>query len=360
MRLAVAAPVLGGAVLGGAVLGGATATSAMAACPLTPAVGVTCINGGGAKSASAATSAEFAQYSAVNPGFGFSYVGTPSIAGQNAFAFNDPAYFLTNVARNAYTVHYATSDAYVDPDSPLLNYGRATTDGPYIQIPVIAIPVAIQFVNAHFTTNGLPLTDGDLCGIFSGKITRWEQTSAKTKTAAGQISVYYRKDSTGAGTTFLLTQHLAAVCNANNSAITFTPTNYFAQLFGVTKADANGFWNMPGSYTNFVGANGLTGEAGGILAATSAIGYISPDYTSIASTPVSATYKSIRVASLMNQNELISYTPSIFATTRAIQNPGSVVNANAPTSKSAAALQTNWVPHIVNPAKGYPVVGYTN
>lgn len=347
-----------GALFGAASL--AAPQAARAACPQTPAAGVTCINGGGAKSALATFNAEFAQYVAANPSAGFSYVGTPSIAGQNAFAFNDPSYYLTNVAANAYTVHYATSDSYVDSDSPLSNYGRAATDGPYIQIPVFALPVAIPFVNTHFLTNGLPLTDNDLCGIFSGRLTRWEQTSAKGKTTAGQITVYYRKDSTGAGTTFLLTQHLAAVCNSSNSTIKFSPTNYFAQLFGVTTKDSAGNWSMPGSYANFVGAVGLTGEAAAILAATSGIGYLSPDYTSLATTPVSPSYAGIHVASLMNPNELVSYVPSAYATTRAIQNPGPVVNAAAPTSKAAASVQTNWVPHIVNPAKGYPIVGYNN
>ena len=53
---------------------------------------------------------------------------------------------------------------------------------------------------------GLVLTDNDLCGIFSGKITDWSGVTnfAKDKVTAGGISVVYRSD--GSGQSFTLPQ----------------------------------------------------------------------------------------------------------------------------------------------------------
>jgi ABC-type phosphate transport system substrate-binding protein len=356
---------LGGGLLVCALLACAAGT-ARATCPLAPPAGTTCINGGGAKSSSAELGQEFTAFTNVNPalGVGFDFTATPSIAGQNAFAFDDPAQYNTGFTTDAFPVHFAVSDSYVDSASPLFNYDSSAlgiADGPYIQIPFIGIPVAIPVANPKITGNTLTLSDNDLCGIFSGKLTVWGQTSVHASVAKGTITVVYREDSTGAGTTFLLTQHLAAVCNTSNTmpGVTFKATNFFAQLFGVTTQNSSGYWVMPASYTNFLGANGLTGEAAAMLAATSAVAYISPDYTSIAPTPSNPSYKAIHVAKVVNAQDHGAYLPTVTNTVKALQNPGSAQNVTAPTSAQAAANPLLWVPIIPTPAHGYPIVGLT-
>lgn len=357
-------------------------------CPSTAATATTCINGGGSSLAAfvyatpATTTPVFAggemtQFAASTGGTtGFSYEKASSGAGQAAIQLNDPSQFGNGDAVNAFAVHFAASDAYIDSKSVLFPYVGAglhlPTGGQFIQIPMFATPITIPVANAKMTTNGsVTLTDNDLCGIFSGKLTNWNQTSVSTKLTAGTIKVYWRADNKGSGTTFLLTQHLAKVCTTANTAtgITFSATSKFASLFpGVVTPPNDGttLWTMPAGYTTFVGVKGSNGVADGVNndATVSAIGYVSPDYTSVAATPATTTaakpYTKLFVASLMNASNATAYLPTVTNVNLAITNPGSATDATAPATAAAAAIQTNWVPQIALPAKGYPIVGYTN
>lgn len=211
------------------------------------------------------------------------------------------------------------------------------------------------------------LNDSDLCGIFSGKITDWSMitgtaatvlapTTGKT-TINGPITVVYRSDNSG--TTSLLTQHLAAVCTPANSAITFTATGVLSSLF------PNG---VP---SNFVGASGSGGVANTIAgnpaaspavpALTSAIAYLSPDYTALnTGTAIQTQYKNLHTASVINTNDGKAYTAKYSNVTMALSNPGATDTVfTAPTSATLAANQNTWIPLIANPKAGYPVVGYT-
>ena len=106
-----------------------------------------------------------------------------------------------------------------------------TTNGyQLIQIPAFGTPITIPFKYAGKTKNAaIKLKDSDLCGIFSGNIKRWQDTSATGVT--GNIAVVYRQDSSG--TSFLLTNHLAAVCPSGilPGGGSFVGTTKFAQLF---------------------------------------------------------------------------------------------------------------------------------
>jgi ABC-type phosphate transport system substrate-binding protein len=266
--------------------------------------------------------------------------------------------------------------------------GTGGSGGPFIQVPMFGTVTTIPIANARVTADGsgakavkgsVTLTDSDLCGIFSGKLTNWGATSAKAKLAAGTIHVYWRADNTGAAATFLLTQHLAAVCTTSDTeaGFTFKATTKLATLFaGVDGASTNNppagseLWVInpgTGGYAgNFVGVKGSNGIADGVLtdSADSAIGYVSPDYTSIAKTPapsdISTPYTKLLVADVKNANDNLSYAPDIGSLLLAMQNPGNATNPTPPASASAAAFQTNWVPAIANPAHGYPIMGYSN
>ncbi len=77
--------------------------------------------------------------------------------------------------------------------------------GNFIQIPSIGYGVAIPVVNPAVSKNGgATLSDDDLCGIFSGKLTDFSQITDARVTWSGPITVTYYA-SQGQGITYTLT-----------------------------------------------------------------------------------------------------------------------------------------------------------
>ncbi|KDB08116.1 Alkaline phosphatase [Burkholderia sp. lig30] len=293
----------------------------------------------------------------------FTYYSVGSGAGQNAFLNNQPTYFGTTVTG---TVDFANSDAALSA-SQVTNYnnGLGATNGPLIQIPYIVTPITVPVVNAPAVTStttpqttpgqahSIALNDNDLCGIFSGKLTNWNQvTNPETSTTYSlnaPIKVVYRTD--GSGTTELLTRHLAAVCTTANTAT------------GVTFVDSLTFANTTafpsGVPSNFVGASGSGGVRNSLTslssAGTAAIAYLSPDYTNTFLAPSSTVVTSsgalqLPLASLVNAKNSAYYAPTYANATTAL---GTV---SLPTGGNAAD-PTQWVPNVANPTSGYPISG---
>ncbi|MBN3770918.1 substrate-binding domain-containing protein [Burkholderia sp. Se-20378] len=289
----------------------------------------------------------------------FTYFSVGSGAGQNAFLNNQPTYFGSTVTG---TVHFANSDAALST-AQLTSYkaGLGATNGPLIQIPYIVTPITVPVVNGPAVTStttpqttpgqahSIALNDDDLCGIFSGKLTNWNQVINPETTAAyttnAPIKVIYRTD--GSGTTELLTRHLAAVCSTANTAT------------GVTFADSLTFTaSFPGGVvpSNFTGASGSSGVRTALSSSTgAAVAYLSPDYTntflapsSTVVTPVGALQ--LPVASLVNKANGAYYAPTYANATTAL---GTVT----PPGKLTAGNPAAWVPAAGNPASGYPVSG---
>jgi len=325
---------------------------------------------------------------------GAGYAGLGSGSGRVQFETNYANTSKGEVPAGA-DIAYGASDAFlttggVDNTSEVANWndGWTTTstevppstaipamlpvDGPLIQMPMLGTPVTLAYDITNEDTKAVPdpitLNDSDLCGIYSGKITNWSQTAYFAKQKAGKfafapLNVAYRIDSSG--TTFLFTQHLAAVCTSANSdfnlgagGLTAAVSTWTGNLFtsGVLPSDFVG-----GSGSSQIAAYLTTGNVlGGTGSAPAdAIGYISPDYTSIA--PNSGHATSLPVASLTNAVSGKNYQPSITNTGLALSNPGAgVKHAGAPSTKAEAETQADWVPAIPTPSKGYPIVGYTN
>ncbi len=211
------------------------------------------INGGGVGIGYLAYLNEFTDLFKINSTFIFgnravtppvTYFGSVgSTKAINAFLNND--YTLLNGGTVApiasfgpgTTVHYGTTEVLLTA-AQVTSYNSGSVgqaSGPVIQIPAEGIAVAILFSDNGTTT--LTLTDGDLCGIFSGKLTNWSQTSAAGTLPANPITVIYRND--GAGSTSLLTRHLGAVCTTGangNSNIAFVATDFFASNFATLPA----------------------------------------------------------------------------------------------------------------------------
>ncbi|RXV67605.1 phosphate ABC transporter substrate-binding protein [Burkholderia stabilis] len=300
----------------------------------------------------------------------FTYYSVGSGAGQNAFLNNQPTFFGSGVSG---TVHFANSDAALTTAQVTAynNTGLGTTNGPLIQIPYIVTAITVPVVNAPAVTSSITpqttpgqahsiaLNDDDLCGIFSGKLTNWNQV---TNPEGGNyslntpIKVVYRAD--GSGTTELLTRHLAAVCTTANTAS------------GVKFVDSLTFANSSafpsGVPANFIAASGSGGVRGSLAslssAGTAAVAYLSPDYTNTFLASQSAVVTSsgalqLPIASLYNTVAKAYYAPTYANATTAL---GTI---SAPSGNDAAD-PTKWVPvsgaaytALANPASGYPVSG---
>jgi ABC-type phosphate transport system substrate-binding protein len=180
------------------------------------------------------------------------YDADGSGAGQLAFLTQTAAVHGANPPGTS--VHFAASDAWLSAAQIAYwntgaaggtGYGTPGTaggvapvriGGPLIQLPAAATAVVIGYANSG-TAAAVTLTDNDLCGIFSGRITDWSGIEARPgathapKGLAGRLTVIYRVDDSG--TSWLFTRHLARACTAANTAkgVTFTATRYFADIF---------------------------------------------------------------------------------------------------------------------------------
>ncbi|HDR9481001.1 TPA: substrate-binding domain-containing protein [Burkholderia aenigmatica] len=306
----------------------------------------------------------------------FTYFSVGSGAGQNAFLNNQPTYLGAGVTG---TVNFANSDAALTT-AQVASYNASTigaNSGPLIQIPYIVTAITVPVVNAPAVTSSvtpqttpgqahsIALNDDDLCGIFSGKLTNWNQVTNPEGgfySTNAPIKVIYRSDSSG--TTELLTRHLAAVCTTGNTA---TGVKFVDSLtFANTTAFPSG---VPG---NFIGASGsgpivngvVTGVRGSLASLSSAgvaaVAYLSPDYTntflaSQSSVVTSSGALQLPVASLYNSTNGAYYAPTYANATTAL---GTIAAPSNPADPNA------WVPvsgpnyaALANPKAGYPVSG---
>lgn len=137
--------------------------------------------------------------------------------------------------------------------SSFLTGPRAATRIAPVQLPAVAGAIGVIYNNTDLGNAKLNLTETQLCQIFSGQITNWNQLGF----AAKPIVIVARSDSSG--TSFSFTNHLSATC----------PT---AQPISVS-----GFVTQSTFNTNiaagFHGASGNGGVVAEVLAVDGAIGY---------------------------------------------------------------------------------------
>jgi hypothetical protein len=269
----------------------------------------------------------------------------------------------SNQPGGANTTHYGVSESVFSANSVATwatsSWGQSAA-GDLIQIPALGTGLAIPVNDTNLTSNGqIGFSDNDLCGIFSGLITNFSQiTDGPGSLDAGMFELLYRSDS--AGTTFLLTNHLAAVCNSANTApgVTFTPTSSFASLFGTPITN-----QIPGA----VGVNGLATLANTMAGLVNgpipqAISYISPDWTSVDSGTSSAKLSNglpspLLVAGLRNGARF--YIPTVANIRAALTHVKVGTNQTPPNNATDGANPLKWVPIVQIAATGYPIVGYS-
>jgi len=219
-------------------------------------------------------------YSNVAPiGYVTGWAGTAasSIAEDSLhFASGDSPIPLGPAENSAYVpagfTQYTASLAAFNNDGDATGGGFNASRGPAIVVPILATGISIIFnvTNLTIPAGGLNLTQDDVCAIFTGVYTNWNQTSANPGTEP--ITLVHRSD--GAGNTFVLAYALSKICSNANPAIA-------AHVVGAPKKTH--FWGTPANLlTQGVGtdSNNFTSASGGIPTDTSAPEVVWP-FTSV-------------------------------------------------------------------------------
>ncbi len=286
------------------------------------------VYGGGSTLAQAVYNSQFNLYENANVNALFNYGGVGSGMGMAAFLGNVPA---DDGFPSGTDITFGASDATLS--SAQISGFNTTTNGNLIQLPSFGTPITIPFKISGKTGNGaLALTDADVCGVFSGKLTDFSQLSSPGG-LSGAIYVAYRSD--GSGTSFLLTQHLAAVCTSSTSNVTFSAMTTFADEFPSDTPPLN-----------FHGAKGSSGVLGEITGNANAVGYLTPDVTHIS--PINSGSSSAPYVASVN-----GILPTSAQTAKALSN------APAPTTQAQLSSPAAYVPADASPSSGYPIVGFT-
>lgn len=282
----------------------------------------------------------------------FSYAVTGSGTGKKAFLENNSALFQASG-----TVHFAGSDSVLS-GTELSTYnttynvsGDANRYGALIQVPSVATSVTVPFNKAGGALN---LTVTQICGVFSGKINKWEDIAGSGR--SGDLVVVYRDESSG--TSELLTRFLTAACTKDDVAgtslkpVVWAPNEVAAPKFAVQSTFKNLFVNNTAP-ANFIPASATGGSAlySTVQAAVGRIGYVSPD-----AIPAADNTEAARQAALSDATKVAKvkgYSPNEVDVQATLESA-------APPSGAAASDPANWVPVFGNPTTGYPIAGYTN
>jgi ABC-type phosphate transport system substrate-binding protein len=238
-------------------------------------------------------------------------------------------------------------------DSPLTsadfgNYTAGHAGNLPVQLPAIAGSVAIALNKAGVPSYSLNLSDAQICGVFAGQITNWSTLTAGA--VSGPIRVVFRSD--GSGTTFALSNHLAAVCQAAGVG---TASKHFIadQSFRNVVAQFN-----PTIPSTWIGVSGGPAVANSIYWTDGTIGYVEM---------VNALIAGPNFAGL-NFAKVNGFDPSEFGAASVPVNVvfNQVINGvNASTGRPALAaispVPTSQCIALVNPSdyanpSGYPIV----
>ncbi|HUA81640.1 MAG TPA: substrate-binding domain-containing protein, partial [Dyella sp.] len=173
-----------------------------------------------------------------------------------------------------------TTPSFAGADSPLnstdvSNYQSVHGSTAYpVQFPAVAgaITIAMNMKTANgvvLSTANTNFSDAQLCSIFSGAVTNWNDPSLSSAFSLGSgdsipstaIAVQYRSD--GSGTTFSFMNHLTAVCPAVSG-------NHFLANQTFTTAVSQFLSTLP---SNWTGSSGNPAVTKAIASTAGSIGY---------------------------------------------------------------------------------------
>ncbi|MDE0854089.1 MAG: substrate-binding domain-containing protein [Nevskia sp.] len=153
---------------------------------------------------------------------------------------------------------FAASDAPLSQTEFSSVVTNASSRGEPVQFPAVAGAIGILYNNSSLsgTQN---LTDAQVCAIFAGSYTNWNQISSSYASKA--LTVIYRSD--GSGTTFSMSNHLSQVCTLASGH--FVTDQTFTTVDSVLYPS--------GLPSNFTGASGNPGVVTAVGNTDGAIAY---------------------------------------------------------------------------------------
>ncbi len=283
--------------------------------------------------------------------------------------------------------------------NPLKTYGPAVQIPLLVAAPVVAFsPVykkvrtsatAITFYrfSTAATPGSLKLTNPQLCSIFTGQISNWNQLPTTTVNkdprdpAAFSVPLQIVGRSDGSGTTSIVYRHLAKVCGTavyTTDASGNVPAKLPSTLQGAVVDPANPNAAPAGETpTKFTLANGSGGVANylaflavpatvGAQVVQGRVGYIGEDFVLPYVIQNNQNQYGLFSASLQNaKGAFVASTPSAAATAASVVTPPVGANRADPaanTTNVAWVSAANINSPLANPttAGSYPLVGTTN
>jgi ABC-type phosphate transport system substrate-binding protein len=235
------------------------------------------------------------------------YCPTGSGAGKKILAGNDSANFLVTgtcggTAPAGFGAASASQAYFAGSDAPLsaTEYSAYTTGhgSQPVQLPAIAGAISVVFNKSGVSS--MTLSEGQICGIFSGQITDWSD-SALTGTVpagtSGAIRVVYRSDNSGTSFSFL--NHLSALCPTNVAAGKTAATQFkTTQGFAVTGQGASAYTSL---YAAQFAASGNSGVTLAVSQVDGSIGYAET---------ANGIVQPSRIASVKNSHSLVNVSPT--------------------------------------------------
>jgi ABC-type phosphate transport system substrate-binding protein len=196
---------------------------------------------------------------------------------------------LFTVGRNAYnsaadptdTADFSISDLPIAQADYSLTAANYPARGELVQVPYFASSVAIIYNNFSAPLGTLDLTAAQICKIFDGEITDWDQIPSVDQTKAISssnpgfpelpINVFYRTDPNG--TTFSLTNWLSASVKASGRRI---PLNCrgAGETWGLNPDFLTALPAPANSNIALYGASGDTGMLSGVNGLSGSFGYV--------------------------------------------------------------------------------------
>jgi phosphate transport system substrate-binding protein len=257
--------------------------------------------------------------------------GTPT-------GFGAPAAGRSDLAQ----ANFAASDAPLT-SADFGNYTAGHAGNLPVQLPAVAGAVAIAFNKAGVSS--LNLSDAQVCGVFAGTITDWSALTAGA--VSGPIRVAFRSD--GSGTTFAMSNHLAAVCQAAGVG---SASQHFVADQAFTNAVAQLKPSIPSTW---LGASGNPAVANAIAANAGTIGYVEAVNSLVAGLSF-ATVNNLSPFDDFGANPLpvnVVFNQIINGVNASTGRPALAAISPAPTSQCVALVNPS---DYANPSSGYPIV----
>lgn len=208
--------------------------------------------------------------------------------------------------------------------------------GNLIQVPNVIAAVGIAYkvpagVTIGTTSGKLELTKKNVCDIFLGNVTYWDQLPSVT----GHVRIIRVGRQDSSGTTSLFTRFMASAC----AGVT---RNKFTNPAGTSTLPVTSGWRL---------GTGSSGVATLLDTTKGAIGYLGSEYL------VSS---SLQSASLQEGTGSTYLQPTAANATAAFNSLGFTAPADAAQQNPLNWVPTNLNSAVANPPAGYPIIGTSN